>query len=125
LVLHLNGRHKEALVEIKKALRLNPYPPNIYFLYLGHAYMYVGMYDESIAAYKQALRAEPNNLFTHLRLAAAYSLLGREDEAHAEAAEVLRINPKFSLEYLSKTVPFKSQADTEHLINALRKAGLK
>jgi len=124
-VLHLNGRHKEALVEIKKALRLNPFPPNIYFLYLGHTYMYEGMYDESIAAYKRALRVQPNNLFTRLRLAAAYSLLGREDEAHAEAAEVLRINSKFSLEYFSKTVPFKNQADTEHLINALRKAGLK
>jgi len=124
-VLHLNGRHKEALVEIKKAIRLNPFPPNIYFLYLGHAYMYEGMHDESIAAYKKALRVEPNNLFTRLRLAAAYSLLGREEEAHAEAAEVLRINPKFSLEHFSKTIPFKNQADTEHLINALRKAGLK
>jgi adenylate cyclase len=124
-VLHLNGRHKEALVEIEKAIRLNPFPPNYYFLYLGHAYMYEGMYDESIAAYEKALRVEPNNPFTRLRLAAAYSLLGREEEAHAEAAEVLRINPKFSLEHFSKTIPFKNQSDTEHLINALRKAGLK
>jgi adenylate cyclase len=124
-VLHLNGRHKEALVEIKKAIRLNPFPPNIYFLYLGHAYMYEGMFDESIAAYKNALRLQPNNMFAHLRLAAAYSLLGRENDAHAEAAEVLRINPKFSLERLSKTVPYKNQSDTDHLINALRKAGLK
>jgi adenylate cyclase len=124
-VLHLNGRHKEALVEIKKAIRLNPFPENFYFLYLGNAYMYDGMYDESIAAYKKALRVQPNNLFTHLRFAAVYSLLGREDEAHAEAAEVLRINPKFSLENFAKTIPFKNQDDTEHLINALRKAGLK
>jgi adenylate cyclase len=124
-VLHLNGRHKEALVEIKKAIRLNPFPENFYFLYLGNAYMYDGMYDESIAAYKKALRVQPNNLFTHLRLAAVYSLLGREDEAHVEAAEVLRINPKFSLENFAKTIPFKNQDDTEHLINALRKAGLK
>jgi adenylate cyclase len=123
--LHLNGKHKEALVEIKKAIRLNPFPPNIYFLYLGNAYMYEGMYDESIAAYKKALRVQPNNLFTHIRLAAIYSLLGREEEAHAEAAEVLRINPQFSLEYFSKTIPFKNQSDTDHLINALRKAGLK
>ena len=124
-VLHLNGRNKEALEEIKKAIRLNPFPPNIYFLYLGHAYMYEGIYDQSIAAYKKALRAEPNNPFTHLRLAAAYSLSSHEDEAHTEAAEVLRINPQFSLEYFSKTIPFKNQSDTEHLINALRKAGLK
>jgi adenylate cyclase len=124
-VLHLNGRNKEALVEIKKAIRLNPFPPNMYFFYLGHAYMYEGMLDESIAAYKEALRLQPNNQFAHLRLAAVYSLLGREEEAHAEAAEVLRINPKFSLENFAKTVPFKNQADTEHLIGALRKAGLK
>jgi adenylate cyclase len=124
-VLHLNGRHKEALVEIKKAMRLNPFPKSIYFMYLGNAYMYEEMYDESIAAYKKALRVQPNNLFAHLRLAAVYSLMDREEEARAKVAEVLKIVPKFSLERFAKTVPFKSQADTEHLINALRKAGLK
>ena len=56
-VLHLNGRDKEALVEIKKAIRLNPFPPNIYFMYLGHTYMYEGMYDKSIAAYEKARAA--------------------------------------------------------------------
>jgi adenylate cyclase len=124
-ILHLNGRHKESRVEIEKAIRLNPFPPNDYFLYLGHTYMYEGMYDESIAAYEKALRIQPNNPFTHIRLAAVYSLLGREEDAHAEAAEVLRINPKFSLKHFSKTIPFKNQSDTDHLINALRKAGLK
>jgi tetratricopeptide (TPR) repeat protein len=124
-VLHLNGRHKEALVEINKAIRLNPFPRSFYFMYLGNAYMYEGMYDESIAAYKKALHVQPNNLFSHLRLAAVYSLLDREKEAHDAAAEVLRINPKFSLEHFSKTIPFKNQSDTDHLINALRKAGLK
>ena len=124
-VLHLNGRNKEALVEIKKAIRLNPFPKSVYFMYLGHAYTYEGMYDESIAAYKKALRVQPNNLFAHLRLAAVYSLLDREQEARAAAAEALKIVPKFSLERFAKTIPFKNQADTDHLINALRKAGLK
>jgi tetratricopeptide (TPR) repeat protein len=124
-VLHLNGRHKEGLMEIKKAIRLNPFPRSFYFMYLGNAYMYEGMYDESIAAYKKALRIQPNNLFPHLRLAAVYSLLDREQESRAAAAEVLKIAPKFSLERFAKTVPFKNQADTGHLINALRKAGLK
>jgi adenylate cyclase len=124
-VLHLNGKNKEALVEIKKAIRLNPFPRSFYFMYLGNAYMYEEMYDESIEAYKKALQLQPNNLFAHLRLAAVYSLLDHEQEARAAAAEVLKIEPKFSLERFAKTVPFKNQADTEHLINALRKAGLK
>jgi adenylate cyclase len=50
--------------------------------------------------------------------------MGHEQEARAEAAEVLRINPKFSLEYIKKTTPYKNRADLERLIEAGRKAGL-
>jgi len=74
---------------------------------------------------KKALHRNPENLLAHLHLASAYSSLGREEEAQAEAAEVLRIDPKFSLDYWSKTIPYRNQADKNHLIGALRKAGLK
>jgi adenylate cyclase len=60
----------------------------------------------------------------HIHLAASYSSLGFEAEAQAEAAEILRIDPKFSLQYFAKTIPYKNQADTERLIASLRKAGL-
>jgi hypothetical protein len=51
--------------------------------------------------------------------------LGREKEARAEAQEVLRIDPKFSLAHFSKILPYKNQADRERLANALSQAGLK
>jgi adenylate cyclase len=124
-ILHFNGRHKEAIEAIKKAIRLNPFPPNWYFQILGFAYCHAGMYEESISALKEALRVSPDNLFAHTRLTAAYSLSGREQEARAEAAEILRINPKFSLEYFAKTQPYKNPHDRALLIDALRKAGLK
>lgn len=38
--------------------------------------------------------SRPHDLFTHLRLAVTYAKLGRDQEARAEAAEVLRIHPK-------------------------------
>ena len=60
-----------------------------------------------------------------MRLAATYSLLGREGEARAEASEVLKIDPKFSIEHFEKTVPYKNQADKELIIDALRNAGLE
>ena len=60
-------------------------------------------------------------MFAHLGLAGTYSLMGREKEARLEAAEVLRINPKFSLDDFAKIVP----KDQSEFINALRKAGLK
>ena len=52
-------------------------------------------------------------------------MMGREKEARAEAAEVLRINPKFSLDSFAKTLPYKDQSEKDKIINALRKAGLK
>ena len=124
-ILHYNGRHKEAIEAIKKAIRLNPFPPNWYFTKLGYAYLYAGMYEEAVAVCKKALHVKPDNLPARLRLAATYSLLGREEEARAEAAEVLRIDPKFSLKRFARGQPYKNQSDTELFINALRKAGLK
>lgn len=67
----------------------------------------------------------PNHLFAHLGLAATYSLMGREKEARAEAAQVLRINPKFSLDFVAKTSALRDQSVKDNMINALRKAELK
>jgi len=52
-------------------------------------------------------------------------MMGQEKEARAEAAEVLRINPKFSVEYLAKIIAYKDQSQNDKIVNALRKAGLK
>jgi len=60
--------------------------------------MFVFMDDKAIIWLERAVRQAPNSLFVRLFLALAYSLSGRDEEARAEAAEVLRINPKFSLE---------------------------
>ena len=51
--------------------------------------------------------------------------MGREKEVRLEAAEVLRINPKFSVDYLAKTLIYKDQSVKDNITNALRKAGLK
>ena len=83
-----------------------------------------GRFEEAVSAYKKALQREPNNILAHNSLAATYSMMGREKEARAEAAEVLRINPKFSLDFWAKTHQY-DQSEKDKLINALRKAGLK
>ena len=88
---------------------------------MGHWVM--GQYEEAIETYKKALHRK--HMSAHIALTASYSLLGRDEEARAQAAEVLRIYPQFSVERYSKTMPFKNQADTERYSSALRKAGLK
>ena len=118
------GRPKEAILLFEKAIRLNPFGPSRYFVSYGHALLYVGRFEEAVSAYKKALQREPNNFFAHLRLAATYSMLGLEKETQAEASEVLRLNPKFSLDNFAKVLGYKDQTETEKIITALRKAGL-
>jgi adenylate cyclase len=125
MTLHYVGRLEEAIVLFKKATRLNPMPPNWYLTDLAHAYSHAGQYEEAIASLQKVLKRNPDDLIAHITLAASYSMAGREEEARAEVAEVLRIDPKFSVEYFAKTLPFKNQADTGLVIDALRKAGLK
>ena len=118
-------RFSEAVQYFEQAIRLDPFPPSSLFRNLGAAYRGIGRYEDAIVQYKKALKLEPDDLFIHLGLAHTYIKLGREEEARAEAAEVLRIYPKFSLEHYAKTLPLKDQSVADDSIACLRKAGLK
>jgi len=60
-------------------------------------------------------------MFSHLNLALCYVKLGRKADAHAEAKEVLRINPKFSVESYARHTPFKDEASKKFFIDGMRK----
>jgi adenylate cyclase len=120
--LRFAGRWDEAIPEYKKAIRLNPIPPNQYLFGLGLAYAWTEQYEEAMTWGEKAVRKEPDSFLAHLMMAVIYSVSGRDEDARAEAAEVLRIHPKFSLEKFEKRATGK---DKERFIGALRKAGLK
>jgi adenylate cyclase len=122
--LYLTGRAKEALVQLQTAFRLDPKPPNFYFLYLGIAYYNTDMHEKAISALKNGLGLAPHSVPHHLWLAAAYTASGRENEARAEADEVRKLAPKMSINTASRWFPFKNPADLERFLNDLRKAGL-
>ena len=84
-----------------------------------------GHYEEARAPLQRYLSRYPNFLPVHLMLAAVYSELGQAIEAQAEAAEVLRLNPNFSLTVHKQRLPIKDPAVLERHLAALRKAGLK
>ena len=110
---------------VEQALSRKPLGVDVHLNSVGAAYYLAGKPEEAIAPLKQYLSHYPNMLGAHLTLAAAYSDLGREAEARAEAAEVLRLNPRFSLETHRQRVPIKDPADVERHVDALRKTGLK
>jgi adenylate cyclase len=124
-VLIFVGRAEDSIPEYKKAIRLDPIPPN-YFLYsLGYAYAKTDQYNKAINWCEKAVHQQPNDIFAHIMMASVYSFSGRDEEAQAEADEVLRINPKFSLEKYAKVINYKNKDDKNRVIEALRKTGLK
>jgi tetratricopeptide (TPR) repeat protein len=118
------GRPQDAIAQMKKAMRLNPLSPHWYAWFLGLAYYHAGQYEEAIVALKPLLHLLGWDTVS-LRLAASYAQLGRLDEARAQAAEVLKLNPDFSIATFSKTAAYKNPSDLEHFLDGLRKAGLK
>ena len=124
LVLSRTGSHEEAVRYAEQALRLDPLPPHWYIRQMGSVYSWVGRHEEAIAFLNKALQRAPNDILTHRDLTIAYISAGRLEEARAQADEVLRINPNYSLELVTKTLAFKNQADRERYIDGLRKAGI-
>ena len=117
-------RPEEAIPLFQKAIRLNPYGPIFYYRNLGYVFWMTGRYEEAVSVLKKVIQRSPNHITVHLGLAATYIMMGRDREARTEAAEVLRIDPNFSLDRFAKVFPYKDQSVTDNLINACRKAGL-
>ena len=104
------GHPEEAIPIFKKAMRLSPIPQPRWLFNMANAYRMMGQYEEAISICKRIIQKQPDQLYAHIHLAAAYMDTGREEEARAEAAEILRIDPKFSLENFAKATPRKDQA---------------
>jgi adenylate cyclase len=125
-VLSYVGRTQDALQAAAQAVRLKPpLIADAHLVSVGGAYAVAEHYEEAREPLQRYLNRYPNILPAHLMLAVVYSELGKEAEARAEAAEVLRLNPNFSLEVHKQRVPIKDPAVLERHIAALRKAGLK
>jgi adenylate cyclase len=125
MILTSAGRPGEAIDLVKKAIRLNPFAPNWYFYSLGNAFFVLGQYGEAAEAYQKAIQRSPDFLLVRIGLAASFGALGHEEEARAAAIEVLRIDPKFTLERFAHGLLYKDQNDADRYLDALRKAGLK
>lgn len=114
------GRGEEAVRLIEKAMRLNPFYPDTYLWYLADTYFVLGRYEEAI----DAVGSMHNPSQGRRILAACYALLGRMDEARAQAAEVMRLYPDFSVSRWSDVQPDTVPGVLGTFGEALRMAGL-
>ena len=124
IIVRFAGRVRDAIPMFERAIRLNPIPPASYLYQLALSYAFVGDFEKAVRLCKEALSKNPDDLVGRVTLIIAYGSLGREGDARAQVSDLLRIDPKFSLDQAAKTWPYKKEADREFVLAALRKAGL-
>ena len=127
--LHWAGRGEEAIAKIKKSMELNPLYLSgknpTYLDYMGMACFTSGRYEEAILNSKKAIEKYGSMSLRDTFLIASYSMLGRMDEAKEAAQIWLKASPAFSLSTWKLGHLYKKPEDSERLLGALRKAGLK
>jgi adenylate cyclase len=128
-ILHGAGRLDECIALIKTAMRICPYYPAPYLRYLAASCLLTGRYQQAIEACEVMLdrsrKGEFNPFFARLHLAEAYAGLGQIDNAKAQADEVLKMKPNFSMKSERFLTMYKDPTHKEHHFALLRKAGLK
>jgi TolB-like protein/DNA-binding winged helix-turn-helix (wHTH) protein/Tfp pilus assembly protein PilF len=90
------GKPEAAIPYIEKSILLSPHDPNIVNNYasLGQCHLLLGHLDQAIEILRKARAADPRASGIRLSLAGALGLRGEIDEARAEIAEAIKLNPK-------------------------------
>ena len=118
------GRPEESVRWVDKAMRLNPAAPFWYLWALGVACFSLGRYQDVVAACRKCSAANPNFVFAHLYLAAAYGQLDQKAEAAAEVEACRRLNHEASTGWARRVMPFADAAVLERFVHGLSQAGL-
>ncbi len=124
MILNWSGRPEEAGALIDKAMQLSPRYSAWYLSVLAHAYHLMARHDEAIATYKDSISRNPDHLGTRIGLTSCYAECGHAQEAAAQAAEILRINPTFTIEQYANSLTYRDPAHSKRSLDALRSAGL-
>jgi adenylate cyclase len=124
-VLVYAGDFMRAIETIERHMRLDPFYVPLAPGWRGLAHYMLKQYSQALPLLRECTFRAPNLRPGHLWLAAAYAQLGRLEEARTEVAEVLRIEPTWTIEGAgAQLTSFKRIQDTGHYFDGLRKAGL-
>ncbi len=124
LALMYAGRAAEALELFATGMRLDPHYPAIVLHFLAQANFSLGRYETAAQHLVERIARTPGTDSSRMLLASCYGHLGRLDDARATWAELLKVNPEFSLTQRARVLPYKNASDFERIAEGLAKAGL-
>jgi len=121
----LAGHSRRAVEFLRAQMRLDPFYLPVTSATLGVAHYMLKEYAQALPALRDCVSRAPNLRAGHINLAMTYAQLGQMGEARAEAAEVLRMQPNYTISGTTRRfVAFKDPEDDKHYFEGLRKAGL-
>jgi len=124
LALMYAGRAAEALEPIATAMRLDPHYSPIVLHFLAQANYSLGEYETAAQLLVRRIARTPGTDSSRMLLASCYGHLGRGEDARATWAELLQVNPEFSLTQRAAVLPYKDPGDFQRIAEGLAKAGL-
>jgi adenylate cyclase len=122
-VFRIAGQPEEAIRSFERAMRTSPVDPTIHSAFVGMAMAFIelGRFEEAVVAGKKAQRQNPSYSSTYRCLASAFAHLGRDAEAREAAAQLLEVDPAFTI---SAFIARGGYSNAKLLIEGFRKAGL-
>jgi TolB-like protein len=118
----------EAAIErVARAMQLSPLDPLAYNMHsaIAHAHFVAGRYADAAAWAERAVRQQPPEYTSAIRILAASSVLaGRQSDAERAAVRLRRLDPTFRICDLGDRTPLRRPEDLARYADALRKAGL-
>jgi DNA-binding SARP family transcriptional activator/Tfp pilus assembly protein PilF len=115
-----SGEPQRGLPLSRRAMELNPSQPDDYVWALGSIHYQLGEYQSAL----DTLRPMEGTPATARLLAACAAKVGDKDLARRYSQVVRETYPRFEAANVADIVPNRDRADTEHLIDGLRSAGL-
>ncbi len=118
------GRAAESLEPFATAMRLDPHYSNMLLHILAQAHFSLGQYEAAATRLLERIARNPDTDASRMLLAACYGHLGRAEDARAAWADLLKVNPSFSLAQRARVLPYKDPGDFQHIVDGLAKVGL-
>jgi adenylate cyclase len=119
-----SGDPKAALESFETCLQLDPLGvwAWVFHAITGAAHYLLGEYEEAIDQAREAIAIRSGYLLARVIITAGLARSGAVAEAEAELAEILSINPEFSVDLINQPFQPEHRAD---VIEGLRLAGLE
>lgn len=119
-----NGLPAQSIETLDTYMKLDPLYPEIALQFFAEAQFLLGRFDLAADTLTRRIARNPQATTAYALLASCHGYLGRIVEGREAWAQVMRLEPDFSVERRRILLPFKNPADFELRVEGLRQLGM-